>query len=112
MSELKDMFIKFLKVTKNDYRSYKLKSRLPKHFGDKLGFWHPHYRAESEIIFSDAIPKGMVAEQNLKFLQPETSLDQHGVKEVNTIEFSTIFHFSKAVRSIIKEKKHEFSNRA
>ena len=111
MSELKDMFIKFLKdkeVTNDDYRSYKLKLRLQKHFGDKLGFWHPRYRAESEIIFSDAIPKGMVVEQNLKLLQPETSLDQNGVKEVNTTESYTIFHVSKAVRSIIKETKHEF----
>ena len=65
MSKLKDMFMKFLRdkeVTSSDYRSSKLKSRLQKHFGDKLGFWHPCYRTESEIIFSDAIPKGMVVE--------------------------------------------------
>ena len=113
MLELKDMFIKFLKekeVTNDDYRSYKLKSRLQKHFGDKLGFWHRRYRAESEIIFSDAILKDMAVEQNLKLLEPETSLDQNGVKEVlNTTEYSTIFHVSKAVQSMIKEAKHEFS---
>ena len=74
-----------------------------------MGFWHPRYRAESKIIFSDAIPKGMVVEQNLKLLEPETSLDQNGVKEVNTTGPSTIFHVSKAVRSMIEEAKHEFS---
>ena len=112
MSEIKDMFMKFFKdkeVTSDDCRSYKLKSRLQKHFGDKLGFWHPRCRAESEIIFSNAILKGMVVEQNLKLLEPETSLDQNGVKEVNTTESSTIFHVSKAVRSMIKEAKQEFS---
>ena len=71
--------------------------------------WHPRYRAEYEINFSDAIQKGMVVEQNLKLLEPETSLDQNGVKEVNTTESSTIFHASKAVRSTIKEAKRDFS---
>ena len=96
-------------VTNDDYRPYKLKSSFLKNFGDKLGFWHPRYRAESEIIFSDAIPKGMVVEQSLKLFQPEISLLQKRVKEAYTTESSTIFHVSKAVRSMIKETKHEFS---
>ena len=112
MSELKDMFMKFLRdkeVASSDYRSSKLKSRLQKHFGDKLGFWHPRYRAESEIIFLDAIPKGMVVEQNLKLVQPEISLDQNDPNEAHMSESNTVFHASKVIQSTIKEAKNEFS---
>ena len=97
MSELKEMFMKFLRdkeVTSSDYRSSKLKSRLQKHFGDKLGFRHPRYRAESDIIFSDAIPKGMVVEQNLKLVQPEISLEQNDPNEAHMSESNTVFHAS------------------
>ena len=47
----------------------KLKSRLIKRFGDETGCLHPRHRSESEIVFSDAIPKGQIIEENLTNLE-------------------------------------------
>ena len=44
------------------YRTEKLKARLQKHFGDRLSFWQPQQRAETEIFFSKTVSTGQAVE--------------------------------------------------
>ena len=43
-----------------DYKTYKLKSKLEKEFGNQLQFWQPNYR--SELVYSSVVPKGRAVE--------------------------------------------------
>lgn len=43
-----------------DYKAYKLKAKLQKHFGSRVKFWHPNNR--SELIYSDTLPIGQTLE--------------------------------------------------
>ena len=44
------------------YRTEKLRSRICKHFHGSVGFWHPQYRSQAEVIYSDEVPKGAFVE--------------------------------------------------
>ena len=48
-----------------NYKSYKLKNRFLKTFGEQLSFWQPGKRNESVILFSSAITKGQILEAGL-----------------------------------------------
>ena len=66
MSVLREKFIELLReegIDLETYRAEKLKVHLTKHFGERLGFWHPRYRVKSEIVCSNLIPKGMMMEE-------------------------------------------------
>ena len=39
------------------YRNQKLKNRLKKTFGIRIGFWHPRNRWESEVVLCDDVQK-------------------------------------------------------
>ena len=51
-----------------NYKSYKLKNRLLKTFGDKLSFWQPGERNKSEIVFSARVPRGQIVEAGLRIV--------------------------------------------
>ena len=66
ISVLREKFIELLREKRIDsetYRTEKLKARLTKRFGERLGFWHPRYRVKPEIVYSNLIPKGMMVEE-------------------------------------------------
>ena len=47
------------------YMSEKLKNRIRKHFDCTIYFWHPRYRSESEVVFSNEVPKRQIVEVGL-----------------------------------------------
>ena len=57
--------LKELGLNISGYRSEKLNNRLVKHFGDTIYFWHPRYRSESEVVFSNEVLKGQIVEAGL-----------------------------------------------
>ena len=66
MSVLREKFIALLReegIDSETYRTEKLKARLTKRFGERLGFRHPRYRVKSEIVYSNLIQKGMMVEE-------------------------------------------------
>ena len=65
MTDLRDTYIDLLEEIGTDapnYRTEKLKARLQKHFGDRLSFWQPQQRAETEIVFSKTASTGQAVE--------------------------------------------------
>ncbi|GFR97961.1 hypothetical protein ElyMa_002758700 [Elysia marginata] len=46
------------------YKTYKLKQKLQKHFGEKIQFWQPSYR--SELVYSNEVPKDVLLKRHLK----------------------------------------------
>ena len=113
MSDLKRQYTAFLLdegLDAPDYRSEKLKSRLLKRFGDDIGFWHPRYRSKSEIVFSEAIPKGQLIEETLS--QQEEDDDHDFIIEVNEFDVTSeksviLFKAAKIVRKMVLEHNAE-----
>ena len=65
MTDLQDTYIDLLDeigIDTPNYRTEKLKARLQKHFGDRLRFWQPQQRAETEIVFSKTVSMGQAVE--------------------------------------------------
>lgn len=67
LSDIRDQMIDTLRVEygvdADNYRNQSLKMRLQQHFGDEICFWYPNkWRLESELVFSNQIPTGMVLE--------------------------------------------------
>lgn len=67
LSDLRDEMIDILRedyaVDAPGYRNQSLKTRLQQEFGDQIAFWYPNkWRQESELVFSNEIPTGMVLE--------------------------------------------------
>ena len=52
VGQLKELGVNIL-----GYRSEKLKNRFIKHFDDTIYFLHPCYHSESEVVFSNEVPK-------------------------------------------------------
>lgn len=64
MSDVLKQFVQLLGdfgIEQPEYRSEKLKKRLKKEFSDQISFWHPRFRRDSELIFSD-VPPGIIVE--------------------------------------------------
>ena len=62
---LKEKYLSYLQsrfpdVYNLEYKTYKLKDKLIKAFGDHIQFWQPNYK--SELVFSKDIPKGAAIE--------------------------------------------------
>ena len=60
MSQLTQIFNESLEETGEadvNYRNQKLKNRLIKRFGSRIGFWHPRNRWGSEIAFCNVVQK-------------------------------------------------------
>ena len=89
------------------YRSEKLKNRLIKHFDDTIYFWHPRYRSEPEVVFSNEIPKGQIVEARL--LSTEEKEYNISFKDLhsNHDPARNVFHCAKLLRSYIKESTLE-----
>ena len=65
MTDLRDTYIDLLDeigIDVPNYRTEKLKARLQKHFGDRLSFWLPQQRVETEIVFSKTVSTGLAVE--------------------------------------------------
>ena len=76
MSVLHEISIELLHeegIDSETYRTEKLKVRLTKCFGESLGFWHPRYRVESEIVYFNLIPKGMMVEEKQMHSQDQVN---------------------------------------
>ncbi|GFR95192.1 hypothetical protein ElyMa_004422200 [Elysia marginata] len=43
-----------------NYKTYKLKAKLWKHFGGRIQFWQPNYK--SELVYPNELPKGAAVE--------------------------------------------------
>ena len=62
---LKEKYLSYLQshfpdVYNPEYKTYKLKDKLIKAFGDHIQFWQPNYK--SELVFSKDVPKGAAIE--------------------------------------------------
>ena len=53
-----------------DYKTYKLKSRLIKCFGNKIQFWQPNYK--SELVYSPGVKKGQAIESAFEIAASES----------------------------------------
>lgn len=65
MSSLREQYVNLLDqagIRAPEYRSEKLKVRLQKQFGDSISFWYPKHRSQSELVYSEDVPKGQVVE--------------------------------------------------
>lgn len=65
MTMLRERYLQFIyenspQYHNVDYKTYKLKSKLINHFGNKIQFWQPNYK--SDLVFSSEIPKGQAVE--------------------------------------------------
>ena len=47
------------------YRAEKLKVRMQRAYQGRISFWHPRYRSEAEIVYSDEVPKGQILEYSI-----------------------------------------------
>ena len=102
MSTLKAKYVELLSrkgVHNPDYRCEKLKARLKRSFGEKVGFWHPRHRSETELIYYDEVPKGQVVECGFNSCEEEAFAGE-GDRPVNVIS-SEIYHCAKTVRAAI-----------
>ena len=113
MSELRNQYRAFLLaegLDAPDCRTEKLKSCLTKRFGDEIGFWHPRHRSESEIVFSDAIPKGQIIEENLTNLEIDKEEDftiAVNQCDITSEESVILYRAAKVIRKIILEHSIE-----
>ena len=65
LSMLKEKYLMFIQSNYPDhynsnYKTYKLKQKIQKHFGPNISFWQPNYR--SELVYSSSIPQGHAVE--------------------------------------------------
>lgn len=91
------MLLNNLGIEAKSYRSYKLKRRLQKRFMNQIQFWHPKHRSQSEIIFSDSIPRGELVEKALPnsiLNTDDLSMEATPVKH-EAIDNSEIYHCAK-----------------
>ena len=69
---LKEKYLSYLQshfpdVYNPEYKTYKLKDKLIKAFGDHIQFWQPNYKTfKSEPVFSKDVPKGAAIETAFK----------------------------------------------
>ena len=64
----------------SSYPSSKLKLRLQQKFGQQICFWHPKWRGESELLYSNEIPSGKFlykSIQSQKILEEPMEEDEH-----------------------------------
>ena len=87
--------------------SEKLKNRLIKHFDNTIYFWHPRYRSESEVVFSNEVPEGQIVEAGL--LSTEEKEYNISFKDLhsNHDPARNVFHCAKLLRSYITESTLE-----
>ena len=100
MSSLRAKYVELLSrrgVNNPGYRSEKLKARLKRSFGGKVGFWHPRHRSEAELIYYDEVPKGQVVESGYhRSFEGEMCNDDEDEKAVNHI-----YHCAKTARAAL-----------
>lgn len=68
MTDLLDEFRELAEqhcIATESFTSQNLKSKLQKHFEENLQFWHPAYRSQSEIVFSNNVLKGQLVETHI-----------------------------------------------
>ena len=53
-----------------DYKTYKLKSKLIKCFGNRIQFWQPNYK--SELVYSPVVKKGQAIESAFEIAASES----------------------------------------
>ena len=66
MKVLRERYLELLEelgIENKEYRTKKLKTKMAKKFGSLLHFWHPSNRAQPEIVYCDALPKGKLIEE-------------------------------------------------
>ena len=95
--------LKELGLNISGYRSEKLKNRLIKHFDDTIYFWHPRYRSESEVVFSNEVPEGQIVEAGLLSTEEkEYNISFKDLHSNHDLE-RNVFQCTKLLRSYIKE---------
>ena len=105
-----------LGIENREYRTEKVKTRMVKKFGSLLHFWHPSNRAQSEIVYCDALPKGKLIEETYSetmSTNEESVDDEDFMKEdSNSIcrkdfydsdRAYIIYHSAKMLRSVLSE---------
>lgn len=100
MATLRERYVELLSVRgieNSEYRTEKLKARIQRCFGDRVDFWHPRYRSETELIYNNEVPKGQVVESgvNLSF---EEDISMDGSADDGSTDINHIYHAAKAVR--------------
>ena len=79
-----------LGIENKEYRAEKLKTRMVKKFGSLLHFWHPSNRAQFEIVYCDALPKGKLIEETYSetMSTDEESVDDEDFMKEDSDSFS------------------------
>ena len=83
MSDVRDKYVELLQgvnIEQPNYHTEKIKKRTSKFFGDEIAFWHPKFRCESEMIFSDIVPKGIFVEAGAS-----ARTEQHDVENLDDV---------------------------
>ncbi|KAL9951848.1 hypothetical protein ACROYT_G044583 [Oculina patagonica] len=100
MSSLRDRYVELLScrgIFRPEYRTEKLKGRLIKSFGEKVGFWHPRHRSETELLYYDEVPKGQVVECGYqRSFEEEICRDKEDEEAVHHV-----YHCAKTIRTAL-----------
>lgn len=65
MTDVKSQYVMYLKENGIEgpiYRTEKLKKKLVKLFQNRLGFWHPNCKSETEFVYTKEVPTGQIIE--------------------------------------------------
>ena len=98
MSDLRERYVEklFVQGIQNPlYRTEKLKARILKAYSDRVKFWHPRYRCETELIYCNDVPKGQIVESAVKVSNEENT---NAVEDNNTYD-NCVYYAAKNVRS-------------
>ena len=111
MTGVKEQYVKYLESNGIDARAYrteKVKKKLIKVFGSKLGFWHPSCKSETEILYAMDVPTGQIIEVGVSALQNPSEEESPFVqpKIDNSSAAYQVFHVASMIRAEIQNMEN------
>lgn len=102
MSELKEKYIEYLQlqgVHNILYRSEKLKERIKKAYPERISFWKPRRRSQSELVYCDDVPKGLIVESVVNVDENAHDVDFEVHDKDSNDDEKLLYHAAKSLRS-------------
>lgn len=112
MTDVKEQYVKYLEsngIDARTYRTEKVKKKLIKVFENKLGFWHPSCKSETEMVYAMDVPTGQIIEVGVSASQ-NPAAEERPFAQPNVDNCSAayqVFHAAKMIRAEIQNMENK-----
>ena len=111
MTDLKDIYVKNLEsygFDSKSYRTEKVKKKLIKVFGNKLGFWQPSCKTETEMVYAVDVPTGQIIEVGVSALHDHSESENPFVpsNSDNCSAAYQVFHAAHIIKTEIQKMEN------